>query len=311
MKVFVAGATGVLGVPLVRALVAAGHEVTGTSRTASRAAGVDAAGGRGVVCDALDRDAVFAAVREAQPEVVVHQLTALPQKFNELLRKGSDLTNRLRRDGTRHLVDAAVDVGARRVIAESIAFLYAPAGPPVVTEDAPVATPGPGPYGELMRALAEEERIVLEAPGIEGVVLRYGALYGPGTFYATDGDLTAQVRKRRLPIVGSGAGLTSFVHVDDAATATVRALDAGSPGVYNIVDDAPAPYRELLPELASLLGAKPPRRVPTWLARLIAGAAAVGATTEGRGASNAKAKAELGWTLKYPSWRDGFRAEFG
>ena len=309
MRVFVAGATGVLGAPLVRALVAAGHEVTGTSRTGARAASVEAAGGRGVVCDALDRDAVFAAVAEAAPEVVVHQLTALPEKFAQL-RKGSDATNRLRREGTRHLVDAAVAAGSRRVIAESIAFLYAPSGPAVASEDLPVWTSAAQPFGGMLDAVTELERIVLNTDGIEGVVLRYGALYGPGTWYAPDGDITNQVRKRLMPIVGDGGGLTSFVHVDDAAAATVRALDAGGPGIYNITDDAPVPYRELLPEFAALLGAKPPRHMPRWLVRAVAGPVAAVSVTEQRGAANAKAKSELGWNLRYPTWKDGFRAEF-
>jgi nucleoside-diphosphate-sugar epimerase len=310
VKVFVAGATGVLGRPLVRALVAGGHEVTGTSRAAARAASVDAAGGTGVVCDALDRDAVLRAVEAAAPEVVVHQLTALPDRFAKL-RKGSEATNRLRREGTRHLVDAALAAGARRVIAESIAFLYEPAGPPVATEQTPAWTGAPEPYGSLLAALSELEHTVTGTDGIEGVVLRYGALYGPGTWYAPDGDMTAQVRKRRLPIVGSGGGITSFVHVDDAASATVLALDAGAPGIYNVVDDEPVSYRDQLPAFAALIGAKPPRHVPAWLVRMIAGPVAVTAVTEQRGASNSKAKRELGWTPKYPSWRGGFAAEFG
>jgi 2-alkyl-3-oxoalkanoate reductase len=307
MKVFVAGATGVLGAPLVRALAAAGHEVTGTSRTAARAATVDAAGGHGVVCDALDRDAVFAAVQQAQPEVVVHELTALPQSYLAL-RKGSQATVRLRREGTRHLVDAAVAADARRIVAQSIAFLYAPEAPPAAPEDAPVMTPPAGPAGDMLDATLGLERTVLDTDGIEGVVLRYGALYGPGTYYGPDGDVTRRTRKRQWPILGDGSGLTSFVHVDDAVAATVAALSAGSAGVYNIVDDAPAPFSEWQPEMARLLGAKPPRRVATWVARLAVGRAAVDALSRQRGASNAKAKADLGWTPAYPSWRDGFRA---
>lgn len=310
MKVFVAGAAGVLGAPLVRALVDAGHEVTGTSRTGARAATVEAAGGHGVVCDALDRDAVFAAVRAAEPEVVIHQLTALPARSLDL-RKGSDATNRLRREGTRHLVDAAVAAGARRVLAESIAFLYEPTGPLIATEESPVMTVSSGPFGALLEALKDLERIVLTTDGIEGLVLRYGALYGPGTWYAADGDITERVRKRGMPIIGDGGALTSFLHVEDAAAATVRALTAGAPGIYNITDDAPVPFRELLPELATLLGAKPPRRLPRWLVRAVAGPVAASSLTEQRGASNAKAKRELGWTPRYPTWRDGFRAEFG
>ena len=267
MRVFLAGATGALGAPLVRALVAAGHEVTGTSRTPARAAAVDAAGGHGVVCDALDRDAVFAAVSAAAPEVVVHQLTSLPAKYLAL-RKGSDPTNRLRREGTRHLVDAAVAAGARRMIAQSIAFLYEPSGPAVATEESPVWTAAAPAAGGMLAAALELERIVLHTDGIDGVVLRYGALYGPGTWYAPDGDIISLIRARRLPVIGDGGALTSFVHVDDAATATVRALDAGEPGIYNITDDAPvadrgatagpgcARRRQAAPPGAALAGAR-------------------------------------------------------
>ena len=309
MRVFVAGATGALGAPLVRTLVAAGHEVTGTSRTPARAASVSAAGAHGVVCDALDRDAVVAAVSAAAPEVVVHQLTALPANSLKL-RKGNPATERLRREGTRYLVDAAVAAGARRVIAESIAFLYAPQGPMIATEDSPVLDSVGGPAGGMLDATLALERTVLGTDGIEGVVLRYGALYGPGTYYGPDGDITPRVRKRQWPIIGDGGGLTSFVHVADAASATAAALSAGAPGIFNVVDDAPAPMREWLPFFASAVGAKPPRHVPIALVRLVAGGAAA-AVVERRGAANTKAKAELGWTLSYPSWADGFRAEFG
>jgi nucleoside-diphosphate-sugar epimerase len=307
--VFVAGATGALGAPLVRALVAAGHEVTGTSRKGARAASVDAAGARGVVCDALDRDAVFAAVASAAPEVVVHQLTALPANYLKL-RKGDRQTERLRSEGSRHLVDAAVAAGARRVIAESIAFMYATQGPMVATEESPVMTSVGAPAAGMLDATLELERTVLNTDGIDGVVLRYGALYGPGTYYGPAGDITRRIRKRQWPIVGDGGALTSFVHVEDAATATVAALSAGAPGIYNVVDDAPAPAREWLPEVASLIGGKPPRTVPTWVVRMVAGSAAA-AVAEQRGASNAKARSEFGWTLRYPTWKEGFGAEFG
>jgi nucleoside-diphosphate-sugar epimerase len=310
MRVFVAGATGVLGRPLVPALVQAGHEVTGTTRSPARTGGIEAAGATAVVCDALDRDAVHRAVEAAGPQVVIHQLTALPDRFAKL-RKGSPDTNRLRTEGTRHLVDAAVSAGARRVIAESIAFLYEPSGPRIADEQSPVWPDAPEPFGSMIGALRELERIVTTTEGIEGVVLRYGALYGPGTWYAPDGDMTMQVRKRRLPIVGSGDGLNSFVHVDDAAAATVRAVAQGAPGVYNIVDDEPVAYREHLPAFAELIGARPPRHLPTWPVRVLAGSVAVASLTQQRGASNAKAKRELGWTPRYPTWREGFAAEFG
>lgn len=310
MKVFLAGATGVLGRPLVRALVAQGHDVTGTTRTPARTATIEADGATAVVCDALDRDAVLRAVGAAQPEVVIHQLTSLPARFAQL-RKGSEATNRLRRAGTRHLVEAAVGSGARRVIAESIAFLYEPVGPRVVDEQAPVSRDAPPPYGSLIAALRELEATVLGAVGVEGVVLRYGTLYGPGTWYAPEGNMTTLLRRRWLPVVGDGAGITSFLHVADAAAATVRALDNGAPGVYNIVDDDPVAFRDQLPAFAELIAAKRPRHVPARLARLVAGPVAVATMTEQRGASNAKAKRELGWAPGYPSWRDGFAAELG
>lgn len=310
MKVFVAGATGALGAPLVRALVAAGHEVTGTSRTGARASAIDAAGAHGVVCDALDRDAVFAAVAAASPDVVVHQLSAMPEKYMQL-RAGSEATSRLRREGSRILVDAAVAAGARRVLAQSIAFLYEPTGPAIATEQSPVWTAAADASGGLLGATFDLEQTVLNTDGIEGVVLRYGALYGPNTYYAPDGDITRMIRKRQWPIVGDGDALTSFVHVDDAAAATVLAMTGGAPGIYNIVDDAPVPAREWVPGLATLAGAKPPRRLPRWLVRTFTGSTGASALTEQRGASNAKAKSELGWTLRYPVWTDGFRAEFG
>jgi nucleoside-diphosphate-sugar epimerase len=284
--------------------------VTGTTRSPARTGGIEAAGATAVVCDALDRDAVHRAVEAAGPQVVIHQLTALPDRFAKL-RKGSPDTNRLRTEGTRHLVDAAVSAGARRVIAESIAFLYEPSGPRIADEQSPVWPDAPEPFGSMIGALRELERIVTTTEGIEGVVLRYGALYGPGTWYAPDGDMTMQVRKRRLPIVGSGDGLNSFVHVDDAAAATVRAVAQGAPGVYNIVDDEPVAYREHLPAFAELIGARPPRHLPTWPVRVLAGSVAVASLTQQRGASNAKAKRELGWTPRYPTWREGFAAEFG
>jgi nucleoside-diphosphate-sugar epimerase len=310
VRIFVAGATGVLGRPLVPALVEAGHEVTGTTRRPAKIAAIEAAGATGVVCDALDRNAVLAAVREARPEVVIHQLTDLPDSLAKL-RKGSPGTNRLRSEGTRHLVDAAVAAGARRVITESIAFLYAPAGPPIADEESPVWADAPEPFGALIGALRDLERITTGTDGIEGVVLRYGALYGPGTWYAPDGDMTKQVRNRRLPIVGNGGGRTSFLHVADAAAATVRAVSSGAPGVYNIVDDEPVTYRDHLPAFAELLGAKPPRHLPLWVVRLVAGAVAASALTEQRGAANARAKRELGWQPRYPTWREGFAADFG
>ena len=306
MRVFVAGATGAIGRPLTRALVAAGHEVTGTTRSEERAAWIRAAGARAAVCDALDAAALARAVVEAAPEVVVHQLTALPHRFRPRNRRLYDATNRVRSEGTRNLIAAAQQAGARRLVCQSIAFAYRPgARPEVKDEQAPLFVDAPPPFRESIRVIEAMERAVLGAEGIEGVVLRYGWFYGPGTYYAEDGSTAHDVRKRRFPVIGEGAGLFSFVHVDDAASATVAALERGAPGIYNVVDDEPAPLREWLPEYARALGAKPPRRVPVWLARVAAGRIAAYADRQ-PGASNVKARRELGWAPRWESWRAGF-----
>jgi 2-alkyl-3-oxoalkanoate reductase len=306
VRVFVAGASGAIGRPLVAQLVAAGHEVTGTTRSEQRAEAISAAGARPAVCDALDAAALRAAVLEAAPEVIVHELTALPERYNPRDKKLYEATNRVRSEGARTLLDAARGAGARRLVCQSIAFGYAP-GPGAKDEDAPLALGAPPPFGSGLRALLEMERGVLEADGIDGLILRYGWFYGPGTYFGEDGSIARDVRKRRFPVVGRGSGVFSFVHVDDAAGATVAAVERGAPGVYNVVDDEPGPMRDWLPAYAEAIGAKRPMRVPLWLARLAAGPAA-GLMTSLPGASNAKAKRELGWEPRWPSWRDGFRA---
>ena len=307
MRVFVAGATGAIGRPLVPALIAAGHEVTGTTRSEERAEGVRAAGARAAVCDALDADALHTAVAEAAPEVVVHELTALPDRFNPRDKQMYAPTNRLRRDGTRNLIAAARAAGARRVVCQSIAFAYAPGErPEVKDEDAPLALEAPLPFGDSVRTIDEMERAVVGADGLEGLVLRYGWFYGPGTYLADDGSVARDVRRRRLPVIGKGIGLYSFVHVADAASATIAAVERGAPGVYNVVDDEPAPQREWLPRYADAIGAKKPLRVPVWIARLAMGKIARMADVQA-GASNAKAKRELGWEPRWRSWREGFR----
>lgn len=307
MKVFVAGASGAIGRPLVRQLVAAGHEVTGMTRREERAAQIREAGAAAVVCDAFDAAALETAIREAAPEVVVHALTSLPPRI-DYKGKGDPLgpTNRVRSEGTRNLVAAARAAGARRLVAESVAFLYAPEGEWLKDEEASLFVGAPAPFGDAVDALADLERQVTGAEGIEGLVLRYGWLYGPGTYFDRDGSQTEEVLKRRAPIVGKGTGTFSFLHVEDAAAATVAAVERGAPGVYNVVDDEPAPYREWLPVFAEAIGAKRPRRVPVWLARLVAGPAAAAMAVGLRGASNAKAKRELGWEPRHPSWRQGF-----
>jgi 2-alkyl-3-oxoalkanoate reductase len=302
MRVFVAGASGAIGRPLVAQLVAAGHEVTGTTRSRERAAEIEEAGATAAICDALDAPALRAAVARAAAEVVVHQLTALPPRFDPRRSDVYDATNRLRVEATRTLLEAAA--GAR-VVSQSIAFAYRPhAEPQVLDEDAPLYTDAPAPFGAATRAVAEMERMVLEAGGL---VLRYGWFYGPGTYYGESGSTARDVARRRFPVVGPGSGLFSFVHVDDAAAATVAAVERGAPGIYNVVDDEPARMRDWLPVYAQAIGAPRPLRVPVWLARFVAGKAAARMSTTLPGASNARAKRELGWEPRWPSWRSGFR----
>jgi nucleoside-diphosphate-sugar epimerase len=307
MRVFVAGASGAIGRPLVARLVAAGHEVTGTTRSGERAEAIRAAGAQAAICDALDPGALGTAVAEAEPEVVVHQLTALPERFEPRNADIYDATNRVRGEGTRNLLEAARGAGVRRFVCQSIAFAYAPGpAPGVKDEDAPLVLEAPPPFGEGMRVTQEMERAVLEADWLEGLVLRYGWFYGPGTYYAEEGSSTGDVRKRRFPVIGKGSGVFSFIHVDDAAAATVAAVEGGPPGVYNIVDDEPAPMRDWLPHFAESVGAKKPLRIPVWVARLAAGGMATMLNAQ-QGAANAKAKRELGWQPRWSSWREGFR----
>ena len=309
-RVFVAGASGAIGRPLVRQLAAAGHEVTGMTSSQSNVAPIEAAGAKAVVCDALDAAATSAAVGEAGAEVVISQLTRLPKDYDP---RSIDYgpTNLARGEGGHNLIEAARAAGARRFVTQSIAFLYAPEGDRVKTEDAPPWTDAPEPFASGAGPTLEHERETLSAAGLEGLVLRYGFFYGPRTHYASGASLAEQVRRRRFPIVGSGAGVFSFVHVEDAASATVAAVERGQPGIYNVVDDEPAELKVWLPEYAEAIGAKRPWRVPAWLARLAAGTWAVAISTELRGASNAKAKAELGWRPRYPSWRQGFTEALG
>lgn len=309
MKVFVAGATGVIGRPLVRQLVAAGHEVTGMSRREERAAKLRAAGAEGVVCDVFDVEALNAAVEAAAPEGVVHALTALPPKFNPR-ENYLQPTNRIRTEGTRNLIAAARAAGARRLVAESVCFFYRPEGEWVKDEGAPLYEEAPGHFREAAAAMVDLERQVTGTEGLEGLVLRCGWLYGPGTYFAADGSSAEEVRRRRYPVVGAGTGTFSFLQVEDCAAAFAAALEHGAPGAYNVADDEPAPAHEWLPVYAEALDAKPPRRVPYWLARLAAGPAMADAAVQMRGALNAKAKRELGWQPAHPSWREGFAEEF-
>ncbi|MBX5469898.1 MAG: NAD(P)-dependent oxidoreductase [Thermoleophilaceae bacterium] len=308
MRVFVAGATGALGRRLVPKLVERGHEVVGMTRSSSKARLVRELGAEPVVADALERDAVMRAVLGAEPEVVVHELTSLSGGI-DLRRpdRAFEATNRLRVEGTDHLLAAAVAAGARRLVAQSYAgWPFERRGGWVKTEDDPLDPDPPKVVREAIEAIRHVETVVPAAQGIEGLVLRYGGFYGPGTSLAPGGEHLELVRRRKFPIVGDGAGVWSMIHIDDAAEATAIAVERGAPGIYNIVDDDPAPVREWLPRLAEVLGAKPPRRLPTWLGRIVAGEAVVTMMTEIRGASNQKAKRELGWHPRHPSWREGF-----
>jgi nucleoside-diphosphate-sugar epimerase len=315
MKVFVAGATGVLGRALVPLLVARDHEVVGMTRSASKQDLVRQLGARPVVADALDPDAVASAVAAAEPEVIVHQLTALSGKLSARDMRHPErspvatMTNRLRTEATDHLLAAGRAAGARRFVAQSFgAFRWARTGGEVLSEADPIDPNPPGAMRPALVGILHVERTVPAIDWGEGVVLRYGGFYGPGTAIsmAPDAPFAVPIRRRLFPIVGGGRGVWSHVHVDDAAAATVIAVERGAPGIYNIADDEPAAVREWLPVLASALGGKPPVRVPRWLGRLAAGEMATLMMTEARGSANAKAKRELGWQLRYPSWRQGF-----
>jgi 2-alkyl-3-oxoalkanoate reductase len=302
MRVFIAGAAGVLGQHLVPLLTADGHEVTGTTRSPGKAALVRQLGATPVVVDGLDAEGVLAAVREARPEVIIHEMTALTSMSNlRNFDKVFAVTNQLRTAGTDNLLAAARAAGTSRFIAQSYTcWPNIREGGPVKTEEDPLDPHPPASMAESLRAIRHVEDAASGFPG--GLALRYGGLYGPGA----SGEMLGPVRKRLFPIIGSGAGIWTFSHIEDAAAATAAAVTQGAPGIYNVVDDDPAPVAEWLPFLATCLGAKPPRHVPAWLGRQLAGEAVVTMMTESRGSSNAKAKRELGWMPRYPSWRDGF-----
>ena len=304
MKVLVSGASGAIGRALIPQLVDAGHEVVGMTRRQDRADALGALGARGVVVDALDREAVRRVLLDAAPEAVIDELTSLPRDYDLRDPHLYDANDEIRSKGTPALHDAAREAGVRRFVMQSISFLYAPEGDWVKSEDARMWLDAPGAFARSVRVLHDNEERITGDPEVEGVVLRYGFFYGPGTYHASDGSIAQQVRKRRLPIVGKGLGMNSFIHVHDAATATVAALDRGR-GIYNVVDDEPARLCDWLPVYAQAIGAKPPRRIPMWVARLFARNVAAMAG-ELRGASNAKAKAQLGWEPALPTWREGF-----
>ena len=308
MRVFVAGATGVIGQSLVPRLIEKGHALTAMTRSQERADRLAELGAKAVVCAVYDQTGVQEALRQAQPDVVVHQLTALPTAIHpRRIAKQLAENDRIRVEGTRNLVRATVKVGVHRIVAQSIAFAYAPLGGPVKDEEAPLWSEAPWPWNRTVTAVDDLERQVSSVDGVEGVVLRYGYLYGRGTAYAADGSVAALVRRRQFPITASGSGVFSFVHVDDAASATVSAIEHGSAGTFNIVDDMPAPLRDWLPIYATALDAPEPRRVPSFLARLAVGRYGLYLMNEQRGASNERAKKELSWSPAFATWRTGFR----
>ena len=309
MKILVAGATGAVGRRLVPLLVAGGHRVVATTRTPDKLNNLRSMGAEPVLMDGLDREEVIKAVTSSRPDVIVHQMTALAsmrslKKFDEQFA----LTNRLRIEGTSHLVAAAELAGTRKFVAQSYAgWRIERDGGRVKTEADPLDPHPPLVVARTLEAIQMLERIVSTTAGLNGMALRYGSLYGPGTSISADGEIVELIRQRKFPLIGGGAGVWSFIHVDDAARATQLAIERGAPGIYNIVDDEPAEVSEWLPDLARALGAKPPYRLPAWIGRFAIGEAGILMMTGVRGSSNAKAKRAFGWQPEYASWRDGFR----
>jgi len=304
MRIFLAGATGAIGQPLLRKLVAAGHDVVATSRDAARAAHLTTQGATGIVLDAFDADAVRGTLTETQPEVVIHQLTALPKTPSpRSIKSAVAQTTRLRRETVPIFASAARDAGTRRIVVQSISFVTAPTGPPIVDETHPLFLDAPPEFRDAVEGVRDMEHATLNTDGVEGVVLRYGFFYGPGTWYARDGAMGKLLAKRRLPLVGGGEGRYSWIHVDDAADVTIAAMDRGAPGVYNVCDSEPATTNEWMPVAAQALGAKPPRRLPAWLVRRLAGGTVVYYGTALRGASNKRMLEAFGVTPR--PWRTG------
>jgi 2-alkyl-3-oxoalkanoate reductase len=304
MRVFLAGGTGAIGRRLVPQLVAHGHEVTATTRDPRKMELLTRLGATPVVVNGLDAAGIGAAVARADPEAVIHQMTSISgapdlKHFDRWFAQ----TNRLRTEGTEHLLAAAKAAGVRRFIAQGFTgWTNARTGGPVKTEADQLDPEPPKAMRQTMAAIRFLEEVVPAAP-MEGIVLRYGSLYGPGA-----SELMVEVvRKRKMPVIGNGGGVWSWTHVDDATAATVAALERGARGVYNVVDDEPAPVALWLPYLAEVIGAKAPMHVPVWLVRLVVGDTGVEWMTHGRGASNTKAKRELEWRPTWSSWRDGFR----
>lgn len=307
MRILLAGATGAIGRPLLGMLVAEGHEVHAVTRSREKVAALEAVGAKAAVADLLEPGAADALVAAATPEVVIDQLTSLPQDFDPRKAKAAYAANdRIRREGSGALIAAAEAHGIGRYICQSVAFMYQPGAPGLRSEADPVWSDAPAPFDRSIEVVVENERKVTQSPVFAGVILRYGFLYGPGTWYETDGSTYAAVLKRQYPVVGNGAGVPPMVHVYDAATATLAALDRGE-GIFNVVDDDPAPYGELIPAFAELIGAKRPRNLPRWLVRRIAGEYLATAATSLPAVGNQRIKDELGWTPQLASWREGLR----
>lgn len=306
MRVFVAGGTGAVGRQMIPRLIADGHPVVAITRQPDRTKWLQGVGAQAHVCDAFDRDRLMALVRESAPDAIVHQLTDLPASMNPRgLKEIYERNNRVRREGTANLLAAAKAANVSRMIVQSMGTWYAPKGGPIKSEEDPLWTDAPEPIAAAVRTVVDMEADVRREIPV-AVILRYGAFYGPGTWYAPDGDIGRRMRKRGLPIVGSGGGITSFVHIEDAASAVTAALKATASGVYNIVDNEPAAASEWMPVYAAALGAPAPMRVPEFLARLVLGRPLTTWVTTMRGASNAKAVQELQWRPANPTWREGF-----
>ncbi len=312
MRVFLAGSTGVIGKSLLPLLLEKGHEVFALIHTPQKAKAVEELGARTVIADALNRNELTEAIRKTEPEVIIHELTALSTVTGSFRKFDQEfaLTNRFRTEVTDTMLAAAGAVGVRRFIAQSFCgWPYAREGWIVKTEDDPLDTNPPASFRKTLEAIRYLENAISRAENIEALALRYGLLYGPGTGIAKDSAIVTQVRNRRIPIIGDGAGVWSFIHVDDAAQATLAAISRGNPGIYNIVDDVPAPVSTWLPYMAQILGSKPPYHLSVWLGRLLIGEGGVTMMTQIRGGSNIKAKRELEWQLVYPNWRNGFKME--
>lgn len=308
MKIFVAGATGVIGRQLLPRLIEVGHEATAMTRSDDSAKKLRVKGAKAVVCNVFDRQKLTSVMVTAQPDVVIHQLTALPERIDpRTVSRDLVATNRVRTEGTRNLIEAAKAAGVKRFIAQGFSPYYAPTSSSPATEDEPLYTDAHASFVNIINALHNLEEQVLNIPEMEGIVLRYGFFYGPGSAYNVDGTFAEDVLNRKVPIIGNGAGTFSFVHVADAAEATVLAITKGTSGIYNIADDDPAPITEWLPIYAKLIDAPNPMRLPKFIGRLAAGRFAIFFMTQQRGASNQKAKQLLGWKPMYASWRDGFK----